>query len=222
MKEIFRSLTARAEFLLVVLAAFGYLILISVLRGFDLLAQQSLSPGGLASILVFEFVVGGTLGLFLWLRGWSLSKLGLKPTAADTGVGLILLGGVLILSYAVELATLYVSPETMAHMRDIYDRLHGAAAPVGLAVAVSIVNALYEEIFVTGYVVTALKQARSDWFAVNVSVGIRLAYHLYQGQMGVLTVLPLGLIFGFWFARTGRLWPLVVAHAAMDMLALIR
>jgi len=87
---------------------------------------------------------------------------------------------------------------------------------------VSIVNALYEEIFVTGYVVTALKQARSDWFAVNVSVGIRLAYHLYQGQMGVLTVLPLGLIFGFWFARTGRLWPLVVAHAAMDMLALIR
>src|SRR5579872_2418700 len=38
--------------------------------------------------------------------------------------------------------------------------------------------------------------------AVNISAVVRLSYHLYQGAAGVLAVVPLGLLFGFWFART--------------------
>ncbi len=34
--------------------------------------------------------------------------------------------------------------------------------------------------------------------------------------MGVLAVVPLGLLFGSWLVRTRRLWPLIVAHAILD------
>jgi uncharacterized protein len=56
--------------------------------------------------------------------------------------------------------------------------------------------------------------------AVNISALIRLSYHLYQGAAGVLAVVPLGLLFGIWFARTRQLWPLIVAHAIMDFVGL--
>lgn len=62
-------------------------------------------------------------------------------------------------------------------------------------------------------------QAVSLATAVNVSAVIRLSYHLYQGVVGVLAVVPLGLLFGIWFARTRRLWPLIVAHAILDFVA---
>ena len=38
--------------------------------------------------------------------------------------------------------------------------------------------------------------------AVNISAAIRLSYHLYQGVAGVLSVVPMGLLFAIWFART--------------------
>jgi membrane protease YdiL (CAAX protease family) len=56
--------------------------------------------------------------------------------------------------------------------------------------------------------------------AVNISAAIRLSYHLYQGVAGVLAVVPLGLLFAYWFARTRQLWPLIVAHAILDFAGL--
>jgi CAAX protease family protein len=81
---------------------------------------------------------------------------------------------------------------------------------------------LNEELFLCGYIVTALKERDSSVTAVNVSVAIRLVYHLYQGAIGVLTIIPLGLIFSWWYARTGRLWPVLVAHAVFDLTSLLQ
>ncbi|MFD1296210.1 CPBP family intramembrane glutamic endopeptidase [Lysobacter gummosus] len=41
---------------------------------------------------------------------------------------------------------------------------------------------------------------------------IRIAYHLYQGSAGVVSIVPMGLAYAWLYARTGRLWPLVLAH----------
>lgn len=84
-----------------------------------------------------------------------------------------------------------------------------------------LINPFFEEVFVCGYVMTALKRQDNSWIAINSSVAIRVLYHLYQGPKGVLSVVPVGLIFGFWYARAGRLWPLVVAHSMADLLALL-
>jgi len=123
------------------------------------------------------------------------------------------------LSFAAERQVLLVAMR-VAHMQEIRAQLGVATAPIGIVVGVSVINAAFEEIFVSGYVITALKPLRGPTFALNVSVAIRVLYHLYQGQLGVLSVLPLGLIFAYWYVRTGRLWPLVVAHAIADIVAL--
>jgi uncharacterized protein len=79
---------------------------------------------------------------------------------------------------------------------------------------------VFEEVFVCGYIVTIAKDAGRLAVGVNASVAIRLAYHLYEGSAGVMMAVPVGLIFALWFSRTGRLWPVVVAHALIDIAAL--
>jgi membrane protease YdiL (CAAX protease family) len=40
--------------------------------------------------------------------------------------------------------------------------------------------------------------------------------------VGVVDIAPIGLIFCICYARSGRLWPLIVAHALIDILSLLR
>jgi membrane protease YdiL (CAAX protease family) len=44
--------------------------------------------------------------------------------------------------------------------------------------------------------------------------------HYEQGLAGVQQALIVGLVFGTIFARTGRLWMLMCAHAAFDLTAI--
>jgi membrane protease YdiL (CAAX protease family) len=69
-------------------------------------------------------------------------------------------------------------------------------------------------------VISALNGPHSLTTAVNVSAGIRVFYHFYQGGVGVLGIAPMALIFAYWFARAGCLWPSIIAHAAQDALGL--
>ncbi|MFM7718769.1 MAG: CPBP family intramembrane glutamic endopeptidase [Actinomycetota bacterium] len=88
--------------------------------------------------------------------------------------------------------------------------------PVLLMTAVR--AALLEEIVAVGYLVTRLRQAgRAEVVAVGASALLRAAYHLYQGWGGFLGNLVLGAVFGAFFVRTRRTWPLVVAHALIDV-----
>jgi membrane protease YdiL (CAAX protease family) len=89
-----------------------------------------------------------------------------------------------------------------------------------LVFLVSTVNGIFEELFVAGYIITALKDARGMWIAINVSMVVRLLYHLYQGPIGVLTIVPMGLLYGYVYARTRQLWPLIFAHVLIDIIGL--
>ena len=87
-------------------------------------------------------------------------------------------------------------------------------------VLVSVVNGIFEELFVTGYIITSLTARRGMWTAINVSVVVRLLYHLYQGPIGIMTVVPMGLLYGYVYSRTRQLWPLMVAHVILDVIGL--
>jgi membrane protease YdiL (CAAX protease family) len=157
----------------------------------------------------------------LWFRGWTFPKIGLQPTFKDTGIGLLLLAVTTIVWVVIFYAAYFISPQTVAHMLATYAQLKAGTLSIHSLVGFSVINAAFEEIFVSGYVITALKPSRGTTFAINVSAAIRLLYHIYQGQMAVLGVLPLGLIYAFWYARTGRLWPLIVAHTIQDVASLL-
>jgi uncharacterized protein len=77
--------------------------------------------------------------------------------------------------------------------------------------------ALVEEVIVVGYLITRLRQLRlSPAAAIGSSGVLRGSYHLYQGWGGFAGNFALGLFFGWFFSRTRRTWPLVIAHFLLD------
>ncbi|MFI1464453.1 CPBP family intramembrane glutamic endopeptidase [Nocardia carnea] len=83
-------------------------------------------------------------------------------------------------------------------------------------------NSGAEEIVVVAYLLTRLRTLGwSDNSALAASALLRGSYHLYQGLGGGIGNVVMGVIFGRYWQRTGRLWPLVIAHAVIDVVAYI-
>lgn len=93
---------------------------------------------------------------------------------------------------------------------------------VPVLVLSAIMNSVLEEVVVVGYLVTRLRQlGRSAAWAIGLAAVLRGAYHLYQGFGAFVGNAAMGVVFGWFFVRTGRLMPLVVAHALLDVVAFI-
>jgi membrane protease YdiL (CAAX protease family) len=83
-------------------------------------------------------------------------------------------------------------------------------------------NGLSEEIIVVAYLLTRLRQMGwTDSRALAASAVLRGSYHLYQGYGGFLGNMVMGLVFGWWFQRRGRVMPLVIAHFLLDAASFI-
>lgn len=93
-------------------------------------------------------------------------------------------------------------------------------SPVLIASAAQ--NALLEEAVVLGFLIRRLTQL--GWgppATIATSAAIRGSYHLYQGIGGLLGNVAMGVLFGWLFHRWGRVMPLVVAHALLDIVAFL-
>ncbi len=83
-------------------------------------------------------------------------------------------------------------------------------------------NGLAEEIVVVGFLLTRLRQIGwSNQRALATSAVLRGSYHLYQGFGGFAGNFVMGLIFGYWFQRTRRVLPLVIAHFLLDAFSFV-
>jgi uncharacterized protein len=83
-------------------------------------------------------------------------------------------------------------------------------------------NGILEEIVVTGFLLTRLRQMGwSDQRALGAAAVLRGSYHLYQGYGGFAGNLVMGVIFGWWFQRTRRVLPLVIAHFLLDAFSFV-
>ena len=83
-------------------------------------------------------------------------------------------------------------------------------------------NSLLEEIVVVGFLMRRLTQL--GWApaaTVATSAVVRGSYHLYQGLGGLVGNMAMGVLFGWLFLRWGRVLPLVVAHALIDIVAFL-
>ena len=83
-------------------------------------------------------------------------------------------------------------------------------------------NAVVEEVIAVGYLTSRLRDLRwGPWAVIAASATLRGTYHLYQGFGQALGNAVMGAIFAWWFQRTGRLWPLLIAHAVLDVVAFV-
>jgi membrane protease YdiL (CAAX protease family) len=228
----------RIEILVVLVVTFGLSGASAALS----LVESALAPGGIGGqsvalnpsratqstidllfqvLSVARLAGWGALGLYLlWRSGFGPRLIGLArirlrrdiiPALALAAViGLPGLGLYLI-AHALGLSVTIV-PSSLGD--------HWWRLPALIASAVA--NAVAEEVIVVAYLITRLRQL--EWSpnrSLLASALLRGSYHLYQGLGGGLGNLVMGLIFGKFWQRTTRLWPLIVAHATIDSVAYI-
>ena len=220
MHNFIQSLSGRAEYAIVLLSAFGYFILSSILLLLHPTSIPPISQHHLEHLLIYESVILALLCTFLRLRGWTTERLSMNATLQDILIGI----GLAVAVYAVYVLVWWIA--SAAGMRASYAGNYRELADHSLTlpaiIGVSLLNPIYEETFLCGYIVTTAKGVNRPIAGINISVAIRLSYHLYQGGIGVLGIIPVGLIFAWWYARTRRIWPVFVAHALFDATSLLQ
>jgi len=83
-------------------------------------------------------------------------------------------------------------------------------------------NGILEEVVMIGYLFTRWTQANlAPWRIILISAAIRGTYHLYQGFGSFIGNFIMGVIFGWFFARTRRVLPLIIAHTLLDIVIFV-
>ena len=221
MRQFLQKLPLPVEFVLVVLGAFGLLITASLLQTLrPIAAPTTISDDGLKSVVRYELVVLVVLTTFLYLRGWTLERIGIRITLRDTLIGL----GFMLVAELIGMGALLLIAPISPRLAGMIENAEAASGTLSIlsVLTFSIVNPIFEETFVCGYIIAALRGRAEPWTAINTSVAIRLLYHLYQGPAAAIGIVPFGLILAYWYARSGRLWPAIAAHAAANLLDLSR
>jgi len=176
---------------------------------------------GLNLASISQLIAWGCLGLYLlWRSGISPARIGVGRLRFRSdllgGLGLAALIGVpgLLLYLAARGLGLNAEVEPSA--------LHDSWWRIPVLIIAAFANGFAEEIVVVGYLITRLRQLGvSGRWAVIVSAALRGAYHLYQGFGAGLGNIVMGVVFGAVWCRTGRLWPLVIAHGVIDTVAFV-
>ena len=210
-----RRLSPAAELILINLICFGPFAARSIL---DLTARNTaflFDDRRALTLLGIELVCGTLALLLLRARGWKLSDFGLRVTMPQIIAGMLLLiGANVIISGIYELVRFSTNTDPGV-ATTFQDQL---TWPV--LIALTLVNPLYDELFLVAYNVVAAKEHGAA-FAITLSATIRFLCHVEQGPITAVTILPLGLIFAFVYWRWRCLWPLIVAHGVMDFMGMM-
>ena len=176
---------------------------------------------GLNLARVAQLLAWGALGLYLlWRSGIGLAKIGLDrirlPSDVLGGIGLATLIGLPGLG-------LYVAARALGMSVSVVPSAHEESWwHIPVLILLAFANGWAEEVIVVGFLLTRLQQL---WVrpvvALVVASLLRGAYHLYQGWGAGLGNAAMGLVFGYAWRRTGRLWPLIIAHGVIDTVAFV-
>jgi membrane protease YdiL (CAAX protease family) len=92
--------------------------------------------------------------------------------------------------------------------------------PLVYWVASSFCIAFSEELSMRAYLVPRLEDLlRSKVGSVVLSSLLFSAYHIYKGTHGLTVAFLFGLVFASYFSLSRRLWPVMVAHGAWDLVS---
>jgi membrane protease YdiL (CAAX protease family) len=172
-------------------------------------------------VRALQLVGWGALGAYLLIRGGvALRAVGLdarRPGRDALGAaGLAALIGVPGLGLVLVARALGVSATIVPTTLD------GTWWQVPVLVVSAFANSWAEELVMVGYLMTRLRQLGwSEGGSLLAQALLRGAYHLYQGLGGFVGNVVMGLVFGRVWQRTNRLWPLVGAHALIDVVAFV-
>lgn len=178
--------------------------------------------------LITDWRLLGVLGLELlmalcWVpvlrrRGWTMRHISHPGATRDVFVGASIALYAYLAYWLAFMVVAAISPQ-YTHAASAL-RIGGSVSP-WIAILVSVANPVAEEFLYLGFVANAL---RKDGVAVafGVSVLLRVLVHLYQGPQALLASIPIGAVLATYYLQSRRIWPAVVAHSFMDLMALSR
>lgn len=168
------------------------------------------------SMCVFEAITMAVVASVLRIRGWSRDDVPVEPSIGSTLRGFGLLASALVAYWVLTILVVGIAgPEVFAAVPAFE-----STASVPAAALISIVNPIFEEAIVVGYVFRSLRD-QPPQLVIAISAMLRTSYHVYQGPLAFVSILPMGLVFAIAYGRRRNLWPLVVAHGVQDFTALL-
>jgi uncharacterized protein len=198
------------EFVLVLFIAFSGSILVSIVAILNYRTDAQIvafNDNHLWSLVGYELVMAPVIFFVLRHAKWKWSDFHVNYSNRGTLEGIVLA----VVAFLVMTVTEYAAGEV--------NITPPSASALAVATA-SLINPWYEELLVCAYVIEALRKRFGLAMAVNVSIAIRLTYHLYQGPPAFIVFAIFGLLVTLFYVRTGRLWPVIVAHALLDFAGL--
>ncbi|HET6837087.1 MAG TPA: CPBP family intramembrane glutamic endopeptidase [Gemmatimonadales bacterium] len=180
-------------------------------------APITISDIELLAGLGLQLFLSATVGVWLWRSGWRPHRSATLPFHHQDlarGMGLWV-SAILAVAFWAMLCRA-VAPNLLTISKET--QLLGAPS-LWVSLAFSLYNAVFEELLWLALGMAAFRRF-GVVPAATISIALRLLAHAYQGPLALVTVLPIGVLFTVYYIRTRRIWPIVVAHAFQDTLAL--
>ncbi|MFJ2027395.1 CPBP family intramembrane glutamic endopeptidase [Streptomyces sp. V2I9] len=153
-------------------------------------------------------------------EGTSLRAIGFDRTRpwSDLGRGTLVAAGI----GSAGLAFYLVARATGFNLTVVPESLPEVWWKFPVLILSAIQNSVVEEVIVVGYLLRRLGQLGWTPMAALVACSLlRGSYHLYQGIGGFIGNVVMGVVFVLLYRRWGRVGPLVVAHALLDIGAFV-
>lgn len=160
------------------------------------------------------------VALALYLLSLDHIRIGLKPSWRDLGQVLLVAAGVGIPG----IGLYFLAVDLGLTSQVVPTALNQNWWTIPILLLAALKAGLLEEIVVVGFFFEKLKQFRPElsiWFLIVGSALFRASYHLYQGYSAFVGNFVMGLVFAYWYHRTKRVAPLVMAHFLMDAVVFI-
>jgi membrane protease YdiL (CAAX protease family) len=220
MRKFIEKISSFWEIIIVLLIGFGlpiYTSTISFLKvnsDYTISWTYKLTSQGHYSIIIFEIVALALIVYFLKLRGWKKEDFNLEFTLKLIWTGLLIMFVKNIISngsYKVFEYFNVLDKSTAEHVQ------FGLEANWISILLIVIINSFYEEFILIGYLFKRLHNLH-PYLVILISLIIRESYHTYQGWMSLIVIIPIGLVFGYYYAKHRKLWPVIFAHAFTNLI----
>jgi uncharacterized protein len=172
------------------------------------------STSRLAQSLGFQLLLGVPLVTYLGARGYRLGQW-TPPLARKDFLRAIPVWLYGLLAVAAGGLLAWVLSPSLG--RDVVESRYMGRPALWIVAVASAFNAVFEEFIWLGFAVNGPGQ-RKLGPSLAWSIGPRCLVHLYQGWKGLFLIGPLGLWYFRYYWRSGRLWPVIIAHALQDVI----
>jgi|SRR5690625_3834786 len=213
---------ALVDIVLALLLTIGGASLVPLL-GVSLVGRFNL-PILLVLMLQGVVILAGLWALLAW-RGQRWHQIGLLPLRGkDFLLAFMALLAVFALNLVLNTAIGLFWPDLLeAHQRQLSGvaKVLAGSLPLAAVAGAMMFVGFYEEVLARGFLLTrSLTLLSGVWGPVLLSSLLFGLGHAYQGGIGVIQTALVGIVFARLALHWGTLWPVILAHAALNTLSL--